>query len=124
MNQIFRADVFFIGYIPVSVEYAAIVFEEGFRNLFAAGHLEVEDHAFARRAVLPEICFMVLALLVRRLHSNMGLVGLDVNAGKQIVRHHIDDRDQQFAHAQHRIVDRAQRHIDTEIAQQDRALPV
>jgi hypothetical protein len=67
---------------------------------------------------------MVLALFVGRLHSDMRLVCLDVISGKQIARHPVDDRDQQFACAQHRIVDGAQRHIDTEIAQQDRALTI
>ena len=67
---------------------------------------------------------MVLALFLVCLHPYIGLIGLDVITGEQIARHHIDDRDQQLAHAQYRIVDRAQRHIDTQIAQQDRALTI
>ena len=59
---------------------------------------------------------MVLAFLLRRLHSDVGFVGLDVIAGEQIALHHVNDGNQQFAHTQHRIVDGGQRHIDTEIA--------
>ena len=76
------------------MENAAIVFEESFRHVFAAGHLEVEDHTFARRAVLPEIGGMIRALLFRRLHADMRLVCLNVIAGKQTARHYIDDRNQ------------------------------
>jgi hypothetical protein len=54
VDQIFQADIFFICGITIRVEDAAIVFEEGFRHSFAACHLEVEDHTFAWRAVLPE----------------------------------------------------------------------
>jgi hypothetical protein len=83
VNHISCAYVFFIGDVSVGVENSAIVFEESFGDLFAAGHLEVEDDATTphgrrpvrgdsvlhRRAVLPEISFMVLAFLVRRLHA-------------------------------------------------------
>jgi hypothetical protein len=53
-----------------------------------------------------------------------GFVCLDVIFGKQFAGHHGDDRDPQFAPGQHSIVDRAQRNIDTEIVQQNRALTI
>ena len=106
------------------MEDAAEVLEDLSGNLAAARHLEVEYHALAGRAVLPEIPGMVLSLFLFCLHSNVGFVGLNVGPGEQIVLHRADDGDQQFAYAQHRIVDRGQRHIDAEIAQEDRALPV
>ena len=98
VDQIFRADVFFIGNLSIRMEYAAIVFEELFSDFLSAGHFEVEDHAHARRAVLPEEAAMVLALLVRRLHVYVGfthptdedlsvgtpVIGLDVTAGEQV----------------------------------------
>ena len=61
---------------------------------------------------------MVLALLLLRLHAAICFVGLDVAAAQQIARHPINNGDEQLAHAQHRIVDRAQRHIHAGIAPQ------
>ena len=86
------ADILFIGGVSIRVKYAAIVFEEGFRNFFAARHLEVEDHALARRTVLPEVAGVIAALLLIGLHSDISLVGLDVITGKQIALHHFDDQ--------------------------------
>lgn len=45
---------FFIGDKFIGVEDSAIVFEELSGDLLAAGHLEVENLAHARRAALPK----------------------------------------------------------------------
>ncbi len=114
MDQVFGPDAFFIGDISIGVKDAAVVFEEFFGDLLASRHLEVKHHAFARRAVLPEISFMILAFFVGRLHVYVGFIStprtktspwgprlsLNIISGKQIALHRADDRDQQFAHTQ------------------------
>ena len=124
MNHALGADIFVVPGIPIGVEYAGEIFEDLFGYLSAARHFEVEHHAFARGAVLPEVGSMVLAFLVRRLHSDKCFVCLDVAAGKQIAFHHLYNRNQQLAHTQHPIVDRGECHIDTQIAPEDRALAI
>ena len=89
VNHAFRADVLFIGDISIGVKDSAIVFEEFFGDLLASRHLEVEDNSLHRRAVLPEVSFMVLANLLRRPYTDVRFVGLDVAAGKQIALHNI-----------------------------------
>ncbi len=89
---------------------------------FRSRHLKIEDHAFARRTVLPEAGAVVGTLLIRCLHAHMCFVGLDVTAGDQIALHCVDYRNQKFSHPQHGIVDRGQGHIDVQIAHENRAL--
>src|SRR5208337_3128968 len=124
MNYALGADLFAVRGITIGVQYAGVIFEDLFRHLARARHLEVEDHALARRTVLPEVGFMVLAFLFPRLHADGRFVGLDVTAGQQIALHHLDNGDQQLAYAQHRIVDGGERHIDAEIAHEYRALAI
>lgn len=109
VDQVFSTNVFFINDVSVRVEDSAIVLEELRGDRFRSRHFEIEDHAFARCAVLPEEGAMVGALLIRCLHTHMCLVGLDVTAAKQIALHCADYGNQQFAHPQHGIVDRGQR---------------
>jgi hypothetical protein len=118
-RHIFRANILFVRGITIRVKNAAIILEELPGHFSCARHFEVEDHTLRRRAVLPEPSSVILTFLVRCLHAAVGFVGLDIAAGQQVALHSINDGDQQLTHAQHRVVDGAQRHVDAGVAPQN-----
>ena len=69
-----RAEATLVGDVVVRLKNPRECAEELLRPFSCAAHAEVENHAAARRAVLPEIRLMVLTALIVRLHIDRRFV--------------------------------------------------
>ena len=89
-----RSAYFGVALVAICLQQTIEIAQPLLRPLAVAAHAEVEDYAFAGRAVLPQVCLMIASTLVVGLHTDRRFIGLQITAGEQIAFHRCRDRKQ------------------------------